>query len=276
MKCLSGNTSFLQMVQVSGGRTAIAIQVATNTGMNINTIMKQLSEEDLSRFTRHFSLADIGREGQEKLKNARVLVIGAGGLGSPLLIYLAAAGVGSVGIVDDDTVSVSNLQRQILYTTAEVGLKKVEIASQKLAALYPEINIRTFDLKVNAENAENLFKDYDVIADCTDNYKTRWLIGQVSAKLNKPLAFASVLNFEGQISVFNYNGGPAFADLFPQVPKDGIYQESEIGLIGVLPGIAGTLQANEVIKIITRYGEVISGRLMVFNIKENKFSLFRF
>ncbi len=238
--------------------------------------MKQLSEEDLSRFTRHLSLADIGKEGQEKLKNARVLVIGAGGLGSPLLIYLAAAGIGTVGIVDDDIVSISNLQRQILYTTTEVGLKKVEIASHKLSALYPEMNIQTFDLKVNAENAENLFKDYDVIADCTDNYKTRWLIGQVSAKLNKPLAFASVLNFEGQISVFNYNGGPAYADLFPRVPEDGIYRENEIGLIGVLPGIAGLHQANEIIKIITGYGEVISGKLMVFNIKENKFSFFRF
>lgn len=244
--------------------------------MNIITTMRRLSNEDLSRFTRHLSLPEVGREGQEKLKNARVLVIGAGGLGSPLLIYLAAAGVGSVGIVDDDVVSTSNLQRQVLYTSAEVGFKKVEIASRKLKALYPEIEIQTFDLRLDEESAEELFQDYDIVADCTDNYKTRSLIGQVSAKLKKPLAFASVLNYEGQISVFNFGGGPAFADLYPNMPKDGIYKENEIGLLGVLPGIAGTLQANEIIKIITGYGEVISGRLLVFNIQENRFNLFRF
>ena len=237
--------------------------------------MKKLSNEDLSRFTRHFSLAEIGIDGQEKLKNARVLVIGAGGLGSPLLIYLAAAGIGTIGIVDDDVVNVSNLQRQVLYTTAEVGFKKVEITAQKLEALYSEIEIHTFDQRLNDESAEHLFNDYDIIADCTDNYKTRVLIGQVTAKLKKPLAFASVLNYEGQVCVFNYKNGPAFNDLYPNVPKDGIYKESEIGLIGVLPGIAGTLQANEIIKIITGYGEVISGKLLVFNIQENRFNLFR-
>ena len=236
--------------------------------------MKQLTKEDLSRFTRHFSLAELGREGQEKLKNARVLVIGAGGLGSPLLIYLAAAGVGTMGIVDDDIVSISNLQRQVLYTTAEVGLKKVKLASQKIVALYPEIDIQTFDLRLNETNAENLFKDYDIVADCTDNYKTRALLGQVSATLKKPLVFASVLNYEGQLTVFNYQDGPAYKDLFPNVPQDGIYQENDIGLIGVLPGIAGTLQANEIIKIITGFGEVISGKLLVFNIQENRFNLF--
>ncbi|MFA5330245.1 MAG: HesA/MoeB/ThiF family protein [Prolixibacteraceae bacterium] len=238
--------------------------------------MRKLSKDDMSRFTRHFSLAEIGQEGQEKLKNARVLVIGAGGLGSPLLIYLAAAGIGTIGIVDDDVVSLSNLQRQVLYTTADVGFKKVEIASQKLRALYPEIEIQLFDWRLNEENAEKLFQDYDVIADCTDNYKTRALIGQASAKLKKPLAFASVLNYEGQISVFNFGGGSAFSDLYPNIPKDGIYKENEIGLLGVLPGIAGTLQANEIIKIITGYGEVISGKLFVFNIQENRFNLFRF
>jgi len=244
--------------------------------MNLITTMKKLSNDDLSRFTRHFSLPEIGNEGQEKLKNARVLVIGAGGLGSPLLIYLAAAGIGTIGIVDDDIVSTSNLQRQILYTTAEVGFKKVEVASRKLSALYPEIEIDIFDLRLNEENAEDIFKNYDVIADCTDNYKTRMLIGAVSARLNKPLAFASVLNYEGQISVFNFQGGPAYQDLYPSVPKDGLYKENEIGLLGVLPGITGTLQANEIIKIITGYGEVISGKLLVFNIQENRFNLFRF
>lgn len=244
-----------------------------NMNTTISTAMKKLSNEDLSRFTRHFSLAEIGHEGQKKLKNARVLVIGAGGLGSPLMIYLAAAGVGNIGIVDNDTVSLSNLQRQVLYSASEVGLKKVTIAAQKLSALYPEIEISTFDLRLNETNAENLFRDYDIIADCTDNYKTRALIGKISAKLKLSLAFASVLNYEGQISVFNYQGGPAYADLFPNIPNDGIYNENEIGLIGVLPGIAGTLQANEIIKIITGFGEVISGNLLVFNIQENRFNL---
>lgn len=236
--------------------------------------MKKLSKEDQSRFTRHISLDEIGLKGQEKLKNARVLVIGAGGLGSPLLIYIAAAGIGTIGIIDDDIVSMSNLQRQVLYTTAEIGRKKVEVASKKLAALYPDITILKYDYKLNEKNVEDLFKKYDIIADCTDNYKTRRLIGQMSAKLNKPLAYASVLNFEGQISVFNYNGGPVYSDLFPNLPKDGIYKENEIGLIGVLPGIAGTIQANEIIKIITGYGKVISGKLLVFNIQENRFNFF--
>jgi len=237
--------------------------------------MKTLSKEDLSRFTRHFSLADIGQEGQLRLKNARVLVIGAGGLGSPLLIYLAAAGIGHIGIVDDDIVSISNLQRQVLYSNAEIGRKKVEVASGKLSGLYPEIEIKTYDTRLDETSAEDLMKQYQVVADCTDNYMTRELIGRVSARLKIPLAFASVLNYEGQVTVFNYQDGPSFGNLFPQVPQDGIYNENEIGLLGVLPGIAGTLQANEIIKIITGYGEVISGKLLVFDTRENRFSLFR-
>jgi len=238
--------------------------------------MKRLNDDDLTRFTRHTSLAELGEAGQEKLKNARVLVIGAGGLGSPLLIYLAAAGIGTIGIVDDDRVSLSNLQRQVLYNTSEVGHKKVEIASQKLKALYPEINILTFDTRFNSENAEQLLADFEIVADCSDNYQTRVLVGKISAKMNKPLAFASVLNYEGQVSVFNFKNGPTYADLFPDTPKDGTYKENEIGLIGVLPGIAGTLQANEIIKMITGYGEVLSGKLLVFDIRENRFNLFKF
>ena len=237
--------------------------------------MKKLSKEDLSRFTRHFSLSEVGEEGQIKLKNARVLVIGAGGLGSPLLIYLSAAGIGHIGIVDDDTVSISNLQRQVLYSTADVGRKKVEAASEKLSALYPEIDIKAYDTRLNVDNAEVLLKPYHVVADCTDTYRTRELTGEVSARLKIPLAFASVLNYEGQVSVFNYEDGPSYDMLFPKVPQDGIYRENEIGLFGVLPGIAGTLQANEIIKIITGYGTVISGKLLVFDIRENRFSLFK-
>ena len=245
----------------------------TRKRLNIN--MKKLSKEDLLRFKRHFSLAGVGPEGQERIKNARVLVIGAGGLGSPLLIYLAAAGIGHIGIVDDDTVSLSNLQRQVLYSNAEIGRKKVEVASGKLSGLYPEIEIKTYDTRFTEASAEELMKHYHVVADCTDNYRTRELIGRVSARLKIPLAFASVLNYEGQVTVFNYQDGPSFDNLFPKVPQDGIYDEDEIGLLGVLPGIAGTLQANEIIKMITGYGKVISGKLLVFDIWENSFSLFR-
>lgn len=237
--------------------------------------MKKLSKEDLSRFTRHVSLEEIGQSGQLKLKNARVLVIGSGGLGSPLLIYLAAAGIGHIGIVDDDRVSLSNLQRQVLYSTADIGRKKVEVASGKLSGLYPEIEIKAYDTRLNEANAEDLIQSYQVVADCTDNYRTRELIGRLSARFKVPLAFASVLNYEGQVSVFNYLNGPSYHHVFPQVPRDGIYNENEIGLLGVLPGIAGTLQANEILKIITGYGEVISGKLLVFNIRENTFNLFR-
>lgn len=241
----------------------------------MSTVTKKLSNDDLSRFTRHFSLAEIGHAGQEKLKNARVLVIGSGGLGSPLLIYLAAAGIGNIGIVDDDTVSLSNLQRQVLYSSEEIGLKKVEMAAKKLKALYPGIEIRTYDFRLNEANAAELLQNYDVVADCTDNYRTRALIGRISKQLNMPLVFASVLNFEGQVSVFNYNNGPSYDSLFPNVPQDGIYTENEIGLIGVLPGLAGTFQANEVIKIITGFGEVLSGKLLVFDIQKNRFNLFK-
>jgi len=177
--------------------------------------------------------------------------------------------------VDDDTVSISNLQRQVLYSTADTGRKKVEVASGKLSALYPEIEIITYDTRLDETTAEEVMKGYHVVADCSDNYRTRELIGKVTAQLKIPLAFASVLNYEGQVSVFNYGDGPSYDHLFPTVPQDGIYNENDIGLLGVLPGIAGTLQANEIIKIITGYGDILSGKLLVFNIRENRFSLFR-
>jgi len=236
--------------------------------------MKKLTTTEKSRFARHISLKEFGVSGQEKLKNSKVLVVGAGGLGSPLLIYLAAAGVGNIGIVDDDVVDLSNLQRQVLYTTRQVGKKKIEVAKQRLHELYPEIEINCFDTRINEQNSKELLTDYDVIADCSDNFKTRQLIGCKTQQLKIPLAFASVMNYEGQVTVFNYQNGPSFENLYPSVPKDGIFKTEDIGLIGVLPGIAGSLQANEVIKIITGYGEVLSGKLLIFSISENRFNLF--
>lgn len=236
--------------------------------------MKKLSKEDFTRFARHLSLSEIGEAGQEKLKNAKVLVIGAGGLGSPLLLYLCAAGVGTIGIVDDDKVSLSNLQRQVLYSSSNVGEKKIIHAKDRLKRLYPDTTINTYDTRINIENATELISLYDVVADCTDNYATRQLIGEITALMKKPLAFASVLNYEGQVTVFNFKDGPAYSALFPTLPPDGFYKEGDIGLLGVLPGITGTIQANEVIKIITGYSEPLSGKLLVFAIDQYRFNIF--
>ncbi|WP_423128208.1 HesA/MoeB/ThiF family protein [Gaoshiqia sp. Z1-71] len=235
--------------------------------------MKTLTTEEYTRFSRHLSLHEIGESGQQKLKNAKVLVVGAGGLGSPLLVYLTAAGVGSIGIADDDVVSLSNLQRQVLYTTAQLGQKKVELAAKRLRDLYPEVEIQACDQRLNTENAGELIGKYDLVADCSDNFVTRELLGRETERLNKPLVYASVMNYEGQLTVFNYRNGPAFRQLYPTVPKDGIFKAEDIGLVGVLPGIAGSLQANEVIKIITGYGEVLCGKLLVFSILDNRFRL---
>ena len=238
--------------------------------------MKQLTESDKIRFARHISLPEIGAEGQERLKNAHVLVIGAGGLGSPLLTYLTAAGIGHITIVDDDVVSLGNLQRQILYGTNDLGKKKVHMAQLRINAIYPETEVVCLDFRITPENADELIQAADVVVDCTDNYKTRALLGEKTRQHAIPLVFASVLNYEAQVTVFNYQGGPCLADLFPELPPDGLFLENEIGLLGVLPGVAGTLQASEVLKIIVGHGEVLSGKLLVFSLFENRFNVFRF
>lgn len=238
--------------------------------------MKNLTESDKIRFARHISLPEVGPEGQKKLKNARVLVIGAGGLGSPLLTYLAAAGVGHITIVDDDVVSLGNLQRQILYKTGDLGRKKVHLAQSRINEIYPETEVVCHDFRITPENAEDLIKDALVVVDCTDNYKTRALLGEKTRQYNIPLVFASVLNFEAQVTVFNYQGGPCLSDLYPELPPDGLFRENEIGLLGVLPGIAGTLQASEVLKIIVGHGEVLAGKLLIFSMLKNQFNVFRY
>lgn len=238
--------------------------------------MKQLTESDKIRFARHISLPEIGAEGQERLKNARILVIGAGGLGSPLLTYLSAAGIGHITIVDDDVVSLGNLQRQILYGTNDLGKKKVHLAQLRINAIYPETEVVCLDFRITPENADELIQAADVVVDCTDNYKTRALLGEKTRQHAIPLVFASVLNYEAQVTVFNYQDGPCLADLFPELPPDGLFQENEIGLLGVLPGVTGTLQASEVLKIIVGHGEVLSGKLLVFSLLENRFNVFRF
>lgn len=229
------------------------------------------SKEELARYNRHIIIPDFGIEAQQKLKAAKVLVIGSGGLGSPLLLYLAAAGVGTIGIVDFDVVDDSNLQRQVLFGVTEVGKPKVEAAKARLQSLNPHINIITYNTQLTSKNALELVSQYDVIADGTDNFPTRYLVNDASVLAGKPNVYASIFQFEGQVSVFNYtdkdgNTGPNYRDLYPTPPPPGLVPNcAEGGVLGVLPGIIGSLQANEVIKIITGVGETLSGRFFVFD-----------
>jgi sulfur-carrier protein adenylyltransferase/sulfurtransferase len=233
-----------------------------------NTIF---SKEELARYNRHIIIPGFGIEAQQKLKEAKVLVIGSGGLGSPVLLYLAAAGVGTIGIVDFDVVDDSNLQRQVLFGVDEIGQPKVEAAKKRLQALNPHIDIRIYNTQLTSANALDILLDYDVIADGTDNFPTRYLVNDASVILGKPNVYASIFQFEGQVSVFNYtnaNGetGPNYRDLYPTPPPPGLVPNcAEGGVLGVLPGIIGSLQALEVIKVITGVGEPLSGRFYIFD-----------
>ena len=234
-----------------------------------------LSQQEINRYNRHLILPEIGIEGQHKLKQAKVLVIGAGGLGCPVLQYLTAAGVGTIGIVDFDVIDESNLQRQILYSIEDIGKYKATVAQQKLSQQNQLITIKAYLLQLTSNNVLDLFKQYDIIVDGSDNFATRYLVNDACVISNKPFVSASIFKFEGQLSVFNYNNGPTYRCLYPEPPlKDEVQNCSETGVIGVLPGIFGTLQANEVIKIICRIGEVLSGKLMVFNTLSMQFSFF--
>ncbi|MEZ5043838.1 MAG: molybdopterin-synthase adenylyltransferase MoeB [Saprospiraceae bacterium] len=226
---------------------------------------------ELARYARHFAIPDFGLEGQEKLKNSSVLVVGAGGLGSPLLLYLAAAGIGKIGIVDFDVVDLSNLQRQVLYTVADIGQSKAVLAQQKLLALNPHLDIQVYQEAFTRENALQLVAQYDVVADGTDNFPTRYLVNDACVLTGKVNVYASIFRFEGQVSVFNLpdaegNRGPNYRDLFPEPPPpDMVPNCAEGGVLGVLPGIIGSLQACEVIKVISGVGEPLSGRLFLFD-----------
>ncbi|MEO0332084.1 MAG: molybdopterin-synthase adenylyltransferase MoeB, partial [Bacteroidota bacterium] len=229
------------------------------------------SKEELERYSRHLIIPDFNIEGQRKLKAAKVLVVGTGGLGAPLLSYLVAAGVGNIGIVDFDIVDESNLQRQILFTVDDVGRSKVEAAAERLRRQNPFVNIKTYNTVLTSQNALDIIKDYDVVADGTDNFPTRYLVNDACVLLNKVNVYASIFRFEGQASVFNYadkdgNIGPNYRDLFPTPPPPDLVPScAEGGVLGVLPGILGSLQANEVIKVITEIGDKLSGRLFLFD-----------
>ena len=229
------------------------------------------SQAELERYSRHLIIPEFNIEGQRKLKAAKVLVVGSGGLGSPLLLYLAAAGVGTLGIVDFDVVDESNLQRQVLFGVENVGQPKVEAAKKRIESLNPHIKVNVYNTHLNSENALDIVKDYDVVADGTDNFPTRYLVNDACCILGKTNVYASIFRFDGQVSVFNYrkkNGelGPNYRDLFPEPPPPGLVPScAEGGVIGVLPGIVGSLQANEVIKVITGIGEPLVGRLFLFD-----------
>lgn len=222
------------------------------------------------RYARHYALSDFGSEGQQKLLQAKVLVIGAGGLGCPVLQYLVAAGIGTVGIVDHDQISLSNLQRQTLYFTDDVGKMKAEVASLKLKNLNPEINIELHQVELTIKNSWNIISEYDVVVDCTDNFATRYLINDACVLLNKPLIFGAIYKFEGQVAVFNLNlknnKSVNYRNLFPNPPNPEDLQNcNEVGVLGVLSGMIGMMQANEVIKLISGVGEVLDGKLLTFN-----------
>ncbi|MDP4149579.1 MAG: molybdopterin-synthase adenylyltransferase MoeB [Bacteroidota bacterium] len=229
------------------------------------------TKEELARYNRHIIIPEFGMESQEKLKAAKVLVIGSGGLGSPVLLYLAAAGVGTLGIVDFDVVDDSNLQRQVIFGVEEIGKPKVEAARRRLQSLNPHIHLNIYNTHLNSQNALDILRDYDVIADGTDNFPTRYLVNDASVLLGKTNVYASIFQFEGQVSVFNYrdkNGqaGPNYRDLYPTPPPPGLVPScAEGGVLGVLPGIIGSLQALEVIKVITGVGETLSGRFFIFD-----------
>jgi len=229
------------------------------------------SKEELERYSRHLIIPEFNIEGQRKLKSSKVLIVGTGGLGAPLLQYLAAAGVGTIGILDFDLVEDSNLQRQVLFSTDDIGKPKVDAAKRRLEKLNPYINLITHNVRLDSSNALEIIKEYDLVADGTDNFPTRYLVNDACVLLGKPNVYASIFRFEGQASVFNYQfedgtRGPNYRDLFPSPPPPGLVPScAEGGVLGVLPGILGSLQANEVIKVLTGFGEPLVGRLFLFD-----------
>jgi len=232
----------------------------------------ELSKEELERYSRHIVIPEVGIEGQKKLKNAKVLVIGAGGLGSPVLTYLAAAGIGKIGIVDFDVVSRTNLQRQILFSTNDIGKQKAEIAKQKLNALNPNVEIEIYSVKLDRNNALGILKPYDVIVDGSDNFATRYLVNDACVMLGKPFVYGSILQFAGQVSFFDSTKGACYRCLYPNPPEPGeVPSCDQAGVLGVLPGIIGSIQANEVLKFILGKGELLTGRLLILDALKMKF-----
>jgi adenylyltransferase/sulfurtransferase len=235
-------------------------------------ILPDLTNDELGRYSRHLILPEVGMEGQQRLKAAKVLCVGTGGLGSPLALYLAAAGIGTLGLVDFDTVDASNLQRQIIHSTKDIGRKKTESAKEKLLALNPALNVVTHETMLTSANALEIFAQYDIVADGTDNFQTRYLVNDACVLLNKPNAYGSIFRFEGQASVFATEEGPCYRCLYPEPPPPGLVPScAEGGVLGILPGMIGTIQATEVIKLILGKGEPLIGRLLLVDALSMRF-----
>ncbi|MDR6943135.1 HesA/MoeB/ThiF family protein [Mucilaginibacter pocheonensis] len=234
-----------------------------------------LKRDEQQRYSRQMILPEFGLAGQESLKAAKVLMVGAGGLGCPVLQYLTAAGVGIIGVVDHDVVDISNLHRQILYNSSDVGRFKAVVAKQKLELLNPHITINAYPEKLTPENAGSLMSNYDLVVDGSDDFTTRYLVNDVCVELGKPLVFGSVFKFEGHVAVFNYHNGPGYRDIFAEAPPENeVPNCAETGVIGVLPGMVGTYMANEAIKIICGMGEVLSGKFLTINSLDNSVNVF--
>ena len=234
-----------------------------------------LSEREIRQYNRQIMLPEIGVTGQEKLKKASVLVVGAGGLGCPVLQYLAAAGIGHLAIAEFDTVSETNLQRQVLYGSEDIGKLKSIIAAKRIEQLNTLIKTERINVKIEASNSIKIFRDYDIVVDATDNLKTRYIISDTCVILGKPMVHGAIYKYEGQVSVFSYRGGPTYR-CYNSSGAEGEYynpEPSEVGLFGVLPGITGTIMANEVIKIVTGIGNVLSGKMLLFNILDYSFNI---
>ena len=240
--------------------------------LNPNLDEIQLTKDDYERYSRHLILPEVGLEGQKRLKAAAVLCIGTGGLGSPLLLYLAAAGIGRIGIVDFDVVDHSNLQRQVIHGTSWVGKPKIESAKNRIHEINPDCQVDLYETRISSENALDILEPYDVVVDGTDNFPTRYLVNDACVLLDKPNVYGSIFRFEGQATVFNYEGGPNYRDLYPEPPPPGMVPScAEGGVLGVLCGIIGTIQATETVKIIIGQGRTLSGRLMLYNALDMSF-----
>ncbi len=227
------------------------------------TSMTESNDDTKTRYLRQIVIPSIGEEGQRKLGQARVLVIGAGGLGSPVLYYLAAAGVGTIGIADPDIVDLSNLQRQILYTTEDIGKEKTTVAAKRISVINPFVTVNSYPLRLTKENIDSLLVNYDIVVDCSDNFETRYVISDATMKAGKTMVYGAVYQFMGQVSVFNFKRGPSYRDLFPEEMHASEEKTSDPpGVIGPLPGIIGSIQACEVIKIIIGASDILSGRLL--------------
>jgi adenylyltransferase/sulfurtransferase len=237
----------------------------------------ELTPKEIERYSRHLVIPEVGIEGQQKLKLAKVLMIGAGGLGSPVGMYLAAAGVGKLGIVDFDKVSFSNLQRQIIFSTEDIGKSKASLAAERLSSINPNVEIKIYDTKLTKDNALEIIKDYDIVADGSDNFATKYLVNDACVLLGKPFVSASILRFEGQVSFFNPKTGPCYRCLYPEPPAKGdVPTCEEGGVLGVLPGIIGSIQANEVIKYIIGKGSLLMGRLLMLDALNMRFREIKF